>query len=59
MKYIVFPEKNNVYNYCVCSGHCGGHCGSHCGSRCGGNCGRNNGGGGGCGIVAIYAARFN
>ena len=58
MKYLVLPKKNSGYNYCVCASDCGGNCGSNCGSRCGGNCGRNNGGGSGCGVVAIYAFRF-
>lgn len=35
MKYVVFPEKNNAYSYCVCGGHCDlRSCGCNCPSHC-------------------------
>lgn len=59
MKYIVLPEEDKVYGYCVgCGNDCGSKC-THCGGNCGGNCGNHGGGGGGCRAhaVPIYAYR--
>ena len=58
MKYLVLPEKNNVYGYCVgCGNDCSNKC-NHCGGNCSGNCNsRGGGGGGGCraNAIPIYA----